>query len=317
MKIVFMGTPIFAVSSLERILSDGHEVVAVFTQPDKPKGRGHHMEPTPVKETALKNNIPVFQPLTLKDETQVELIKSFNPDVIVVVAYGRILPESVLNIPRLGCINVHASLLPRYRGAAPIQWSIINDEEKTGITTMYMAKGLDTGDMILKNETKIAENETYGELHDRLKVMGAETLSDTLKLLEKGTAPRKQQTDENTCYASMIEKTTGQIDFSKTAREVHKLIMGLSPKPGAYTFLDSQPFKLFDTEVLKANDENDDNKTIACGTVVEVSERGLVVICKDCGKLLVKTVQAQGGKKMSANSYANGHGLKVGTIFSK
>lgn len=311
MKIIFMGTPVFAVESLERIIKDGNEVAAVFTRADKPKGRGHHLAPTPVKEAALKHNIPVFQPLTLKDPETVAKIKEINPDCIVVVAYGRLLPESVLNIPKLGCINVHASLLPRWRGAAPIQWSVIEGDKKTGVTTMYMAKGLDTGDMILKTEVLIGENETSGELHDRLMKAGAETLSKTLKLLAQGKAPREKQTDENTCYASMIDKNTALINWESEPQKIHNLVRGMAPKPGAHTFLNGGIFKIYETKLLPQVSF----KNSAPGTVVSADDEGLTVACKGGAAILVKTVQAQGGKKMTAAAYANGHGLNIGTVF--
>lgn len=310
MRIVFMGTPVFAVESLERIIKDGHEVAAVYTQPDKPKGRGYRLMPTPVKEVALRENIPVFQPLTLKNEETIAQIKSFEPDCIVVVAYGRILPESVLSIPKYGCINVHASLLPAYRGAAPIQWAVINGEKKTGITTMYMAKGLDTGDMILKSETEIGEDETFGELHDRLMSIGADTLSKTLALLAERKAPREKQTEEGTCYASMIDKNTSYLDFSRSARELHNLVRGMSPKPGGHTYFKGQIFKIFSTKVL-----SDKSNNAAPGTIISVTDEGIVVACKDGSELLIREVQAQGGKRMTAAAYAHGHGLDVGTSF--
>jgi methionyl-tRNA formyltransferase len=306
-----MGTPVFAVESLEKIINDGHEVAAVFTQPDKPKGRGHRLMPTPVKEVALKNNIPVFQPLTLKDPEIIDKLKEIAPDCIVVVAYGRILPEAVLNIPRFSCINVHASLLPRYRGAAPIQWAVINGEEKTGVTTMYMAKGLDTGDMILKSETKIGENETSGELHDRLMKIGADTLSKTLDMIEKGEAPREKQTDDNTCYASMIDKNTALIDWNSEPKIIHNLVRGMNPKPGAHTFLSGDMFKILETRLLPNGICNNEKP----GTILSVGEEGIAVSCKNSSEILLKTVQAQGGKKMSAAAYANGHGIKSGISF--
>lgn len=313
MRIIFMGTPDFAVPSLERIIADGHDVAAVFTQPDKPKGRGYKLMPTPVKESALRHGIDVYQPLTLKEQETINLIKGLKPDCIVVVAYGQILPAAVLEIPPFGCINVHASLLPRYRGAAPIQWAVINGEKETGITTMYMAKGLDTGDMILKEKTEIGENETSGELHDRLMEMGAKTLSKTLELIEKGAAPREKQDDSLSNYAPMIDKTAAQIDWNRTAREIHNLVRGMNPHPGARTELFGKLFKIFKT-VLPQNDAQSGN---APGTVIGVDDDGILVSCGNGETILVKEVQAQGGKRMTAADYAHGHGVKPGTVFGK
>jgi len=306
-----MGTPEFAVASLDRIVKDGHEVAAVFTQPDRPKGRGYHLTPPPVKVMAQNYGIPVYQPTTLKDEETIQIIKDINPDCIVVVAYGRILPESVLNIPRLGCINVHASLLPKLRGAAPIQWSIINGETETGITTMFMAKGLDTGDMILKAKCDIGPDETFGELHDKLMVMGAETLSKTLTLLEQGKAPREKQDDSLATYAPMIDKNSTLIDWNKSAQEIHNLVRGLNPSPSAYTLFNGLKFKIISSKLH--NTESDKTP----GSVVSVSEEGFVIACGDGKTLLVKEVQAQGGKKMTAAAYANGHGVNDTTIFGQ
>lgn len=312
MRIIFMGTPIFAVPSLERIIADGHEVAAVFTQPDKPKGRGYKLAPTPVKESAMSHGIEVYQPLTLKDEETIELIKGLKPDCIVVVAYGRILPQAVLEVPPFGCINVHASLLPRYRGAAPIQWSVINGEKVTGVTTMYMAKGLDTGDMILKAETPIDENETFGQLHDRLMEIGAETLSKTLDLLAAGKAPREKQDDSQSNYASMIDKAVSHIDWNRSAREIHNLVRGMNPHPGARTELFGANFKIFET-VLPKKADIENNKVP--GTVISVGDDGILVSCGEGQPLLVKQVQAQGGKRMAAADYAHGHGIKPGISF--
>lgn len=307
MRIIFMGTPEFAVSSLERIISDGHDVAAVFTQPDKPKGRGYHLTPPPVKESALRHGIPVYQPLTLKDESVQEVIREVSPDCIMVVAYGRILQPAVLEIPKYGCVNVHASLLPRYRGAAPIQWAVINGEKEAGVTTMYMAKGLDTGDMILKSSIEIGENETFGELHDRLMMIGAETLSKTLPLLEQGKAPREKQNDADSTYASMINKEISKIDWNKSAQEIHNLVRGMNPHPAAFTFLGGKLFKIYETR--KTAETGDKNP----GTVAEVCRNGIKVCCAGGEILLVTQVQAQGGKRMSAYDYAMGHGVNSGT----
>lgn len=311
MRIIFMGTPDFAVATLDRIVKDGHEVAAVFTQPDRPKGRGYHLTPPPVKVMAQNYGIPVYQPDNFKDEATVQIIRDINPDCIVVVAYGRILPESVLNIPRLGCVNVHASLLPKLRGAAPIQWSIINGETETGITTMFMAKGLDTGDMILKAKCEIGPDETFGELHDKLMEIGAETLSKTLTLLEQGKAPREKQDDSLASYAPMIDKNSTLIDWNKSAQEIHNLVRGLNPSPSAHTLFNGAKFKIISSKLHNTTS----NKTP--GSVVSVSEEGFVIACGDGKTLLVKEVQAQGGKKMTAAAYANGHGVNETTIFGQ
>jgi len=311
MRIIFMGTPDFAVPSLEKIIADGHEVAAVFTQPDKPRGRGHHLMPTPVKEIALKHNIAVYQPLTLKDDEVLSLISGIKPDCIVVVAYGRILPVAVLETPKLGCINVHASLLPRYHGAAPIQWAVINGEKVTGNTTMYMAKGIDTGDIILKEETSIGENETSGELRLRLMESGALLLSKTLTLLEQGKAPREVQNDEQTNYASMIDKEMAKIDWKQPASVIHNLVRGMNPQPTAFTVFNGLPFKIIETRLT------DKASTGRSGTVAEVGREGIYICCGENETLLLTQVQAQGGKKMAAGDYVLGHGIKVGTVFGE
>ncbi|HEX2937783.1 MAG TPA: methionyl-tRNA formyltransferase [Ruminiclostridium sp.] len=312
MRIIFMGTPDFAAASLEKILEGGHDVAAVFTQPDRPKGRGYRLTPPPVKETALNHEIKVHQPLTLKDDETVELIKNYKPECIVVVAYGLILPERVLEVPPLGCINVHASLLPKLRGAAPIQWSIINGEKETGVTTMYMAKGLDTGDMILKSRLDIGPDETFGELHDRLMKIGAETLLKTLTLLEQGKAPREKQDDVLSNYAPMIDKTNSMIDWSKSAQDIHNLVRGLNPFPAAYTLLGGEKFKIISSKLTSgaATDK-------VPGTVVSSDDSGFLIACGDGRALLVKDVQAQGGKRMTAAAYAHGHGINEKTIFGR
>ena len=241
MKIVFMGTPEFAEASLQKLLETEHRIVGVFTQPDKPKGRGYKLVAPPVKELAFAHNIPVYQPQKMRDGTALTILQELQPDLIVVVAYGKILPREILELPRYGCINVHGSLLPKYRGAGPIQWSVINGEEITGVTTMYMGEGLDTGDMILKKETPIGENETYGELHDRLKEIGAQALVETIALIEEGKAPREAQDDSLSSYAPMLDKQVARLNFSEDAKTLHNLIRGLSPWPVAHTTLDGKP----------------------------------------------------------------------------
>ena len=229
MKVLFMGTPDFAVPTLEHIIDAGHEVTLVVTQPDKVKGRGREVVMTPVKECAVKNNIPVFQPVKIKDEESITTLKKYEFDVIVVVAFGQILSKEILDMPRYGCINVHSSLLPAYRGAAPIQWTIIYGEEKTGVSTMYMDEGLDTGDIILQEETPIANDETGGSLHDRLSVMGAKLLIKTLELVKDGNAPRTKQDNSKSNYVGMLDKSMGEMDFEKEAVTLERLIRGLNP----------------------------------------------------------------------------------------
>ncbi len=304
MNVIFMGTPEFAVPCLTVLLRDGHTVTSVFTQPDKPVGRKQTLTAPPVKEAALARGIPVYQPNTLKGEAMAELILGQAPDIIAVTAYGKLLPQSVLDIPRLGCINVHGSLLPKYRGAAPIQWSVINGETVTGITTMYMAKGIDTGDMILKREAAIGPDETAGELHDRLKTVGAELLSETLALLEKGAAPRVPQNDELSSNAPMLDKSLARVDFGKTAIEVHNLIRGLSPWPVAYTTAEGTALKIHRSRVT---DESGPVGTLLRGDALIIG----------CGEKAIELleVQEQGGKRMSAELYLRGHRLQAGTIF--
>ena len=246
MKVLFMGTPDFAVPCLESIIkSENNNVIGVVTQPDKPKGRGHKLQPTPVKAKAVEYNIPVFQPETLKNRSFEDELKQLNPDIIVVVAYGQILPEYILNFPKFGCINVHASLLPKYRGAAPIQWSVINGDTTTGVTTMYMAKSLDTGDMIQKAEIQIGDEETAGELHDRLSLIGADLIVETIKKLSEGKAIRVPQNDSLSSYAPMLNKETGHIDWNKNSSDIINLIRGTNPWPGAFTSYKSEIMKIY------------------------------------------------------------------------
>lgn len=304
MNVVFMGTPEFAVPTLQRIIDDGHSVLAVYTQPDKPQGRKMVLTPPPVKVLAEQKNIPVFQPNSFKDDEVVSNLRDINPDVIVVVAYGKILPESVLNIPQYGCINVHASLLPKYRGAGPIQWSVINGEAYTGVTTMYMAKGLDTGDMILKAKTPISENETSGELHDRLSVIGAETLSKTLLLLFENKITREKQDDNESCYAPMLTKELSPIDFNKSCEQVHNLIRGLSPWPVATTTFGGKILKIHKSVMHK------DKKGIP-GEIL--CDDKLIVACKT-GAVELLEVQLEGSKKMTETDFLRGHKICNGEL---
>lgn len=295
MKIVFMGTPDFAVPCLEALINDGCEIAAVFTQPDKPKGRGYAMTPPPVKVCAEKHGIQVYQPEKMKDGTAYEILREIKPDMIVVVAYGKILPKDIIELPEFGCINVHASLLPEYRGAAPIQWAVLDGKKKTGVTTMYMDVGLDTGDMLLKAETEIGENETAGELHDRLSAMGAELMVKTLHEAEKGTLVREKQDDNKSCYASMLTKEMSVIDFGKTAQQVHDLVRGLNSWPSASAVLNGKRMKIHRTLITEGSGEP--------GQVLSLEP--FVVACGS-GAVEITELQPEGKKKMSAQAFLNG-----------
>ena len=295
MKIVFMGTPEFAEASLQKLLETDHQIVGVFTQPDKPKGRGYKLVAPPVKELALAHNIPVFQPQKMRDGTALEILQELQPDLIAVVAYGKILPKEILELPRYGCINVHGSLLPKYRGAGPIQWSVINGESVTGVTTMYMGEGLDTGDMILKKETPIGENETYGELHDRLKEIGAQALVDTIELIEQGKAPREVQDDSLSSYAPMLDKQIARLDFTKDAQTLHNLIRGLSPWPVAHTTVDGKLLKVHRAVLASGKGQP--------GEVID--SKKFIVACKE-GALELLEVQLEGGKRMKGEDFLRG-----------
>lgn len=302
MRVIFMGTPDFAVPSLQKLLDRGDDICAVFTQPDKPKGRGHKLQAPPVKELALKHEIPVFQPLTLRDEAVQEQIRELAPEVIVVAAYGKILPKAVLDTPKLGCINVHGSLLPKYRGAAPIQWAVINGEKVSGVTTMYMGEGMDTGDMLLKAETPIGPEETAGELFDRLMVLGADLLGETLDKLEKGALQRIPQKDEEATHAPMLSKELSKVDWNRPAQEIHDLIRGLNPWPCAFSVLDGKRIKLLSSRLTEGAGEP--------GSLA-VQEEGLAVRCGS-GALLLTEIQTENGKRMSGKDYLLGHPLKEG-----
>lgn len=302
-----MGTPDFATPSLEALINAGHNIMAVFTQPDKPKGRGHKLTPPPVKVLAQSHDISVFQPTTLKDPEIIEQITNLAPDVIVVVAYGKILPQAVLDIPQHGCINVHGSLLPKYRGAGPIQWSVINGEEKTGITTMYMAKGIDTGDMLLKEETPIGENETASELHDRLSILGADLIVKTLIAVENGTITRTVQDDSKASHAPMLTKEMAVIDFTKPVFEIHKLICGMSTWPCATTTLQNKKLKVYKSHIItNCNDIADIHANI--GEIVDV--KNFIVKCID-GYICFDTVQYDNSKAMSGSDFLRGKRLPL------
>ena len=303
MRIVFMGTPDFAVPSLQALIDAGHDVCAVYTQPDKPQGRKQILTAPPVKTLALEHDIPVFQPNTLKNEDEQARLRELAPEVIIVVAYGKLLPKAVLDIPPHGCINVHGSLLPRWRGAAPIQWAVIAGDEMAGVTTMQMAEGLDTGDMLLTYETKVGEKETAGELFDRLAQSGAELLTQTLVKLDEIT-PRPQD-DAQSCYAHMLDKQMAVIDWSRSAHEIDCLIRGLNPWPIALTTLSGERLKVFAAEKAAGNGEP--------GTVLEADpKKGLTVACGE-GALGLTEIQLVGGKRMKTTDFLRGHAIEVGT----
>ncbi len=307
MKIVFMGTPDFAVPSLKALLEAGHKIQAVFCQPDKPKGRGMKLVAPPVKNVASENNIPVYQPVSLKNggDEYIKILEALAPDCIVVAAYGKILPKSVLDIPKYGCVNVHGSLLPKYRGAGPIQWAVLNDEKTTGITTMLMGEGLDTGDMLLKCETEIGENETAAELFDRLAVMGADLIVETLDKLEKGEVIPEPQNEEEATYAPMLTKELSSIDFSKSAREVHKQICGLSDWPCASTLIGGKRLKIYHSEIVDGNSDK------PAGTVV--NNKDLTVACGE-GLVRFTEIQAEGSKRMPTADYLRGKPIAEETV---
>lgn len=295
MRVIFMGTPDFSVGTLQALIDAGHEVVLAVTQPDKPKGRGKSMQFPPVKEAALEHGIEVYQPRRVREPECVEYLRSFDADIIVVVAFGQILPKEILEMPKYGCVNVHASLLPKYRGAAPIQWAVINGEKVSGVTTMRMDEGLDTGDMILKKETPIGENETYGELHDRLKEIGAEALVETIALIEQGKAPREKQDDSLSSYAPMLDKKIAKLDFNKPAQQLHNLIRGLSPWPVAHTTVGGKLLKVHRAVLSSGKGEP--------GEVID--SKKFIVACKE-GALELLEVQMEGGKRMKGEDFLRG-----------
>lgn len=306
MKIVFMGTPDFAVDCLEALVASGHEVAAVFSQPDKPQGRKQILTPPDVKVCAQKYNIPVYQPNTLKDGSSTAILKEIAPDLIVVVAYGKLIPQEVLDIPQYGCINVHASLLPKLRGAAPIQWSVINGEKETGVTTMQLDAGLDTGDILLVKKTDILENETSGELFDRLKVLGAELLMETIDAILAGTLNPVKQDDSQSTYASMLNKSVSPVDWSKPAQAVHNHIRGLEPWPVATTVINGKPVKVFGSRMGRACGK-------AAGEVVN-AEKELEICCGDGNSVVITQIQAEGKKKMPAADFLRGFKIEKGTV---
>lgn len=312
LNILFMGTPDFAQESLKSLVENNYKVIGVVTNPDKPKGRGMKLVTSPVKEYALEKNIPVYQPIKVRNNKEfIDKIKTLNPDVICVVAYGKILPKEILEIPKYGCINVHASLLPKYRGAAPIQWAVLNGDKETGVTTMYMDVGMDTGDMILKEKVEIGEDETTGELWDRLSKIGGELLVETLKQIENGTAPREKQSD-NFTMAPMLNKEMSKIDWkNKTAQEIKNLVRGLNPIMGAYTFLKGKKIKFWKVDVSnKKLDEIEDVDNLENGTILLADQKeGLFIKTKE-GVLKVIEIQGENAKRMSIGDFLRGNSIE-------
>lgn len=301
MRVVFMGTPDIAATCLKKILSDGFEVVGVYTQPDRPKGRGMKMVASPVKEVALAAGIPVFQPENFREEETVEALRELKPDVCAVVAYGRILPQKVLDVPKYGCINIHASVLPKYRGSAPYQWAVLDGLTETGVTAMYLCREMDAGDIIDVSKTPIGENETAGELLDRLAVLGADLLSKTLsRFASEGKVPAAPQNPDGVCYAPMLDKTMCPIDWTKTAQQVHNHVRGLHPWPVATMELQGKKFKVHETRMVSGSG--------APGQILGLTKTGLVIACGE-GAVEITSLQAEGGKRMAAPDYFRGHPL--------
>ncbi|MCI8616731.1 MAG: methionyl-tRNA formyltransferase [Clostridia bacterium] len=317
LNILFMGTPDFAKESLEAVYNAGYKIIGVVTNPDKPKGRGMKMIASPVKEFAIEKDIEVYQPEKVrKNQEFIEKVKALNPDVICVVAYGKILPKEILDIPRLGCINVHGSLLPQYRGAAPIQWAVLNGDKKTGITTMYMDIGMDTGDMILKEEVEISDNETTGELWDRLSKIGGKLLVETLEKIEEGTAPREKQSD-NFTLAPMLDKEIAKIDWdNKTAQEIKNLVRGLNPIMGAYTFFNNKKIKFWKVDIADGIGYDEENvQALKNGTVLISDQRDGLFIKTKNGILKVLEIQGENAKRMSIYDFLRGNQINEFEVF--
>lgn len=310
MRIVFMGTPDFSVGPLDSLVEAGHEIAACVTQPDKPKGRGKEVQMTPVKERALELGIPVYQPVRVRDQEFLDILQRIAPEVIVVVAFGQIVPKALLEIPKYGCINIHASLLPKYRGAAPIQWAIIDGERETGITTMMMDEGLDTGDMLEKAVVEIGPEETGGSLHDKLREAGGRLIVSTLEKLEAGTLTRTKQTDEGTCYAKKLTKTLGDIDWTMDAAAIERLVRALNPWPSAYTSLNGKTLKLWKAEVLEEEHEGQ------CGQIIEAAKDRLLVKT-GTGTLAVRELQLEGKKRMDAAAFLRGYPVEAGSLLER
>lgn len=306
MRILFMGTPEFAVPSLRRLVEEGHEICGVFTQPDKPKNRGHKMAFSPVKEYALTQSLAVYQPVKVKDGEALEIVRSLRPELTVVAAYGKILPDDILETPKFGSINVHSSILPKYRGAAPINWAVLNGETETGVTIMHMAAALDAGDIITVAKTAIGADEDAGALTLRLAELGADALIEAVRAIEAGTAARTPQEHEKSTYAPMLSKELSNVDWTRSAHEIHCQIRGLQPWPMATTTLFSEaPMKLFRAE------EIDESSAKSAGSIVSADKRGISVVCGDGKVLRITELQASGGKRMAASAYLLGHPIEV------
>lgn len=311
MRVVFMGTPDFSVGTLKELAKAGHEIVGVVSQPDKPKGRGKNLQPTPVKEAALELGLPVYQPKKVREPEFVEILKELNPEVIVVAAFGQIIPESILNMPPYGCVNVHASLLPKYRGASPIQWAVINGEKESGVTIMQMDSGLDTGDMLSKVIVPLDEEETGGSLFDKLSMAGAKLLVETLKDLENGTAVREKQPEESpTPYAGMIEKKMGNINWNRSAQELERLIRGLNPWPSAFTKINGKTLKIWKAETA---DEVTTGTEAQPGTILHAGKEGLLIKTGE-GILKVTELQMEGKKRMESSAFLRGYHIEEGRV---
>jgi len=304
LRIIFMGTPDFACPTLTKLIERGEDVIAVVTQPDRPKGRGQKLVPPPVKVIAEEHGIPVLQPLKVRAPEVIDGIRELNPDLIVVVAFGQILPQSLLDIPKHGCINIHASLLPRYRGAAPLNWCLINGETETGITTMQMDAGLDTGDMLVKRAIPIGPDEDAQSLHDRLSLLGAETINETLDRLLAETLTHEKQDDSLTCYAPMLKKEDGLIDWNREPQQIKNLVRGFTPWPGAYTSLDGKTLKLYKVSVTEGNGKP--------GEVITAGKDGIIVACGS-GSLRIEELQLEGRKRLSASEFLAGCRLEPGS----
>ena len=303
MKIIFMGTPDFAAASLEALIASRHEIQAVVTQPDKPKGRKGELTPSPVKVIAKREGIKVYQPLKVRDEEFVKTLRAYNPDVMVVVAFGQIIPLSILQMPKYGCVNIHGSLLPKYRGAAPIQWAVLDGEKETGITTILMDEGIDTGDILLKKTIQIDTDETSGSLFDKLMALGAETILETLDELEKGNLTPTKQGESPTAYAKMLTKAMGLIDFTKSAKELDCFVRGMNPWPSAYTLLAGKTLKLWKVRAVEGGGK--------AGSVIEIGKESFTIACGE-GAIEVLEVQLEGKKRMSAGDFLKGSTLNIG-----
>lgn len=306
MRVVFMGTPDFSVPTLQKLIDEKHEILAVVTQPDKAKGRSKAVQFTPVKELAVKYDIPVIQPVKIRNNEEFyNTMKELNPDVCVVVAFGQILPKEILELPKYGCVNVHGSLLPKYRGAAPIQWAVINGEKEAGVTTMQMDTGIDTGDMFKKAVIPVAEDETGGSLFDKLSNVGADLLIETLKDIEAGTAKAEKQNEEESSYVKMFTKEFGQIDFNQSAYKIECLVRGLNPWPSAYTSLHGKTLKIWKAQVV------DTNESQTPGTIIEVAKDSFTVMTGE-GALKILEMQLEGKKRMPTDAFLRGYSVSVG-----